>query len=153
MRHYDRKLTVYTQRANSVHVNLRGNTNRFYKCEKTLDITLFKKRFIHFLVTEFQDLSSAGAVDESLEIDPKTGKEIPYKYTKLIKQETYWGTKKYFKLFDTKYLRAGAPHSQPNYAQVIPMTYEKIWRKLLGMRNTELFNTPPLPPLDNENNF
>jgi len=40
MRHFDRKLIVYTQRANSVHVNLRGNANRFFKCEKLRDFTI-----------------------------------------------------------------------------------------------------------------
>ncbi len=129
MRHYDRKLTVYTQRANSVHVNLRGNTNRFYKCEKTMDITLFKKRFIHFLLTEFQDLTTSGAVDEALKTDEE-GKEIKGGYRFAVKQWRYWGRKNTFEHFDSKYLRAGAGHSQPNFADAYVLTVKEIWRRL-----------------------
>lgn len=116
-RHFNRSLSIYTQRANSVHVNLRGNTNRFYKCEKLFDRTFFGKRFIHFLITEFQDLTSSNTVDESRERDPETGEENgPYKFA--VSQQTYWGRKKHFALFDSKYLRQGAPSYQQNYAQV-----------------------------------
>lgn len=111
-RHYDRKLTIYTQRANSVHINLRGNANRFYKCEKLRDFTLFKKRFIQFIVTEFQDLTSAGSVDETRILD-ENGQETS-EYKNAIEQKTFWGRKKIYEAYDTKYLRRGVPHYQPN---------------------------------------
>lgn len=129
MRHYDRRLTVYTQRANSVHVNLRGNANRFYKCEKTLDRTLFGKRFIRFLVTEFQDLTSSGGVDEELERD-EDGDEIPGAYKRAVSQERFWGRQSTFAHFDTKYLRQGKPHSQPNHAEAYELTWREKWRRL-----------------------
>jgi len=147
MRHYDRKLTVYTQRANSVHINLRGNANRFYKCEKTFDHTFFKHRLIHFLITEFQDLESSGAVDETLEIDEE-GNEVPFSYRKSISHERYWGNDKLFSMFDSKYLRGDAKHSQPNNALAFFPSWKEIRQRLFGMESKRLLDTPPLPPVE-----
>jgi len=147
MRHYDRRLTVYTQRANSVHVNLRGNANRFYKCEKTMDFKLFGKRFIHFLLTEFQDLTSAGAVDESLHLDEE-GQEIRGAYKYAVAQWRYWGRNNTFHHFDTKYLRKGAPHYQENYAQPYFLPWKERVFRLIHGEPMPLIGTPPLPPLD-----
>jgi len=129
-RHYDRTMHVYTQRANSVHVNLRGNTNRFYKCEITFDHTFFKKRFIRFLVTEFQDLTSGGTVDESRITEIKDGQIVEtsaYKYA--VSQEKYWGKQKIFDLFNSKYLRGNTPESQKNYARL----YRLRWKEILQL--------------------
>jgi len=123
-RHYDRSMYVYTQRANSVHINLRGNTNRFYKCEVTRDFKLFGKRFIRFLVTEFQDLTPGGAVDESRVLDDKGEETNEYKYA--VSEDRYWGTKKIFDKFDSKYLRAGSKESQKNLAIPYSLTYGEI---------------------------
>lgn len=136
MRHFNRRLTVYTQRANSVHINLRGNTNRFFKCEKILDFPplFFRKlrrrfRLQYFLVTEFQDLTSSSAVDESRLIDPETGLETgPYKNA--VSSRSYWGRKKYFEMYDSKYLRDGAGHSHANNADLYFLSYGSILRSI-----------------------
>jgi len=127
-RHFDRKLTIYTQRANSVHINLRGNTNRFYKCEKLHDWELFKKRFIQFQITEFQDLSSTSTIDETRMKDEE-GNETG-EYIHAVSQETYWGRKKLFESFDSKYLRGNMKHSQGNYAKLYKLTYAEILNQI-----------------------
>lgn len=121
MRHFNRRLTVYTQRANSVHVNLRGNSNRFYKCEKLLDFTIpfFKKRIIRFMVTEFQDLKG-GEIDETKDIDGD--------YINAVSQTKYYGSEKLFSKFDSKYLRGGMLPSQRNAAIISTYTLKEIWK-------------------------
>lgn len=131
-RHFNRKLTVYTQRANSVHINLRGNTNRFFKCEKDHDFSIFGKRFIKFRITEFQDLTSSSTVDETREKD-ENGNEVG-EYLHAVSSETYWGSKRHFALFDSKYLRKGAGHSQENLTEIYHLTWREraknLWKIL-----------------------
>jgi len=130
-RHFNRKLTVYTQRANSVHVNLRGNTNRFFKCETTFDHWLFKRHFVHFLITEFQDLTTSGAVDETCLEDEK-GKPIRGEYKFGLSQKRYWGKRKLFEKYDTKYLRGDKPSSQENMGRrfFIPWKFRaQMWEQ------------------------
>lgn len=132
-RHFDRSMYVYTQRANSVHVNLRGNSNRFYKCEKTIDFTIpiIKKRIIRFLVTEFQDLTPTGAIDETRKINEK-GEEGNYKFA--VSQKRYWGRKKIFEKYDSKYLRGNMPESQEKLMTAYKMSI-KDTIKLLFKKN------------------
>lgn len=131
-RHYDRKLTIYTQRANSVHVNLRGNANRFYKCEIAFDRTFFKRRFLKFQVTEFQDLSSTGSVNEDMVLE--NGQETGI-YKHAVSQETFWARKKIFDSYETKYLRGGVKHYQPNNAQLWTMPRKDIYKLLTSRKN------------------
>lgn len=138
MRHFDRSLNVYTQRANSVHINLRGNSNRFYKCEKLVDFSLFKKRFIQFQITEFQDLTSSGAVDETRILDQE-GNETD-EYAKQITQERYWGRKKYFEKYNSKYLRGDMGHSQPNYSELYRLSWKET-KENLSHELTERLST------------
>jgi hypothetical protein len=126
-RHFDRTMTVYTQRANSVHVNLRGNSNRFFKCEKTFDVNLFGHRFIHFLITEFQDLTPSSTVDERKVLD-KEGNETD-QYELACSTETYWGTKKIFEAYESKYLRGDMPESQKNLTQFFHLTWYERWNQ------------------------
>lgn len=130
-RHYDRKLTIYTQRANSVHVNLRGNTNRFFKCEKLYDSEWFKKRWIKFQVTEFQDLSSTGAVNEDMILDKDGQPSGQYKYA--VSQDTFWGKKEIFEMYETKYLRENMPHYQANNSQIYEIKIREAWEMLRGV--------------------
>lgn len=127
-RHYDRKLTIYTQRANSVHVNLRGNANRFYKCEKLTDWEIFKKRWIQFQVTEFQDLTSTGSVDESEILDKDGMPSGEYKYA--IDQKTFWGKKEIYQSYETKYLRGNTKHYQPNNSKIYEIKSKESWQEL-----------------------
>lgn len=143
-RHFDRKLTIYTQRANSVHVNLRGNANRFFKCEKTLDFSILGKRFNRFQITEFQDLTTQNAVDESLELD-EDGQEIPGRYKYAVSSWKVWGSQNIFAHFDSKYLRQGMPSSQSNYAEAYYLTWKERFANLFpnGKENKEI-KTPDL---------
>jgi len=143
MRHFDRSLTVYTQRANSVHVNLRGNTNRFYKCEKTIDFTIpiWKKRIQYFTITEFQDLTSSNTVDETREKD-KDGNETG-KYLHAVSVRSYFGTKKLFSRFNSKYLRTDAEHSQPNNAWYETLEWNEIRKLILKRKPNSVESTPP----------
>jgi len=133
-RHFDRGLCVYTQRAMSVHINLRGNTNRFFKCEKLIDFTIpfWNKRFIKFMITEFQDTDSSGIPDERRMKDEE-GNEIG-EYILAVSSEKYWGTKRHFKLFDSKYLRAGKESSQTNEAEFYDLTFKEKWRNFISKK-------------------
>lgn len=131
-RHFNRKLTIYTQRANSVHTNLRGNSNRFFKCES------FKHRFLFWSwltlqVTEFQDLSSSGSVDETRVFDKDGLETDEYKFA--VSQERFRARKKIFDCYDTKYLRGEIVRYVPNYADIIELGYFSIWTRLLGRFN------------------
>lgn len=136
MRHFDRSLVIYTQRAMSVHTNLRGNTNRFFKCEKSLDFTILGKRFIRFIVTEFQDVTSSGVPDEKRLRDKDGNETGPYALA--VRSWAYWGTKKHFKLFDSKYLRNNLKASQEQHAQLIYIPWREQIRVLTNYfkRNT-----------------
>jgi len=74
-RHFDRTIIVISQRPSAIHVTMRANVNRFYKCEKTFDFAFFGHRFQRFLVTEFQDVTSSDVPDESrvMDEDKETG--------------------------------------------------------------------------------
>lgn len=135
-RHYDRSMYIYTQRANSVHVNLRGNSNRFYKCEKIIDWKIFGHRFIRFLVTEFQDLTVNGGIDET-KITDEEGKETnEYKFA--VSEQTYWGRKKIFEKFDSKYLRGDTPESQKNNAQIYKLKINEKIKNIFKKQKNEI---------------
>lgn len=132
MRHFNRSLTVYTQRANSVHINLRGNTNRFYKCEKIHDIKIpfIKTRFVQFLVTEFQDLTSSSTVDETRVMDEEGKETSEYKF--MVSESTYWAWKGHFAKFDSKYLRGDLEPSQINNLQVYRLNFKERILNFIG---------------------
>lgn len=128
-RHFNRAIIVVSQRPTAIHVTLRANVNRFYKCEKILDTNeswlkwfLPKKwRLQKFQKTEFQDTLENDAPNEKRFVDPKTMMETQdYAYAVSIKK--YWGRKKYFEAYDTKYMRGNTPTSQENNAHVIHTT-------------------------------
>jgi hypothetical protein len=92
-RHFNRTICIITQRPTAIHVTMRANVNIFYKCEKIWqwgNILRFKR-------SEFQDLLNE-SVDESEEA--------------LISTKFYWGKKKVFNAYDTKYLRGTQKISQ-----------------------------------------
>lgn len=105
-RHFDRKVVIVSQRPTAIHVTLRDNVNRFFKCER-----IFKFGWlIIFRKTEFQDFTVYGTIDE----------EQP------INSEWYFGRAKIFKAYDTKYLRGNLKHSQPNLAEIWLLKYHEI---------------------------
>ena len=92
-RHFNRSINIISQRPTAIHVAMRANVNVFYKCEKIWQwggIVRFKR-------TEYQDMT-----DEN--VDENEEKEIGRKY--------YWGTKRIFESYNTKYLRGDTPQSQ-----------------------------------------
>lgn len=108
-RHFDRTYLIISQRPSAVHVTMRANVNRFYKCEKLLDWKIFKWRFIKFLKTEFQDTKDNDTPDET-RVKDEEGKDTD-EYAYAVSSVSYWGRKKFFKVFDTKYRREGMPSS------------------------------------------
>lgn len=92
--HMDRTLNVIAQRPTSVHVTLRGNVNRFYKCTKVFDMFGIKL----FLREEFQDMADE-TVNDEVESDS---------------WKLYFGAKKIYKAYNTKWMRQGIPDSQEN---------------------------------------
>jgi len=106
-RHYDRTIVVISQRPTAIHASLRGNVHRFFKCENNLNfkIPFTNKKIMNFLFTEFQDVDQNDRPNE--EIDEET-KE--YKYA--IRTDLYWGRKKFFKAYNTKFRRGNTPESQ-----------------------------------------
>lgn len=128
-RHFNKTYLIVSQRPTAVHVAARANVNRFFKCEKILDIKIFKRRILKFRKTEFQDTSENDIPNEIRVRDPKTGEETEeYKFA--VSQRTYWGNKKIFKSYDSKYRRQNAPTSQINYAQLMNLTWKDTWTTL-----------------------
>ncbi len=150
-RHFDRSIIIYSQRTSAVHVALRANVNRFYKCEKTSDfrIPFIKKRFIHFMVTEFQDMTSAGVVDEERVRDEEGNDTREYAHA--ISVDRYWLTKRIYEAYDTKYLRGDTPPSQKNEGQVYTMTRKQIWQAITRgfhrKKKVVIPAPPPIPPI------
>jgi len=106
-RHFNRVINVISQRAMAIHVTVRANVNRFYRCESVFQFMNFHV----FRKTEFQDLTFGETVDE----------ELP------VSQKLYFGRKEIFEMYDTKYLRGDTPPSQTNYGEVfIPTWNEKL---------------------------
>lgn len=100
-RHFNRSITLVTQRPNQVQVALRSQVNRFYKCEKVMQwpLLLFRR-------TEYQDMAME-SVDESKPVD-----------SVIVR-----GRKHILQAFNSKYLRGGAKPSQEFYVQLFKMSY------------------------------
>jgi len=118
--HMNRLIVIIAQRTQSVHVNARGNVNQFYRCQK-----VFKYWFFRGLqVEEFQDMKGQD-VDE----------DAPP-----VSVHTYFVNKKYWRLFNTHYLRAGRPKSQDVYfsaydlsfSERLSLLYFHMFNKVLG---------------------
>lgn len=118
-RHWDRGITIISQRPQNIHVQFRANVNRFFKYED-----LGKSFFgVHrFRKTEFQDVKGdipdetriveKEIDDEGIEHDVEKG----YKYAISTKEYTVWPWQ--FKLFKSKYLRGDAPESQVDNGKI-----------------------------------
>lgn len=119
--HLNRTINVVSQRVGNIDAMIRGNVNRFFKCEKVFDfagIKLFRR-------SEYQDVTSDERPDE--EKDP-----ISTKY--------YFGTKYYFRLYDSKYMRGGLRVSQPLHSGFFRVRWADRLRLLLSRKNLQ---TPP----------
>lgn len=89
-RHFNRSIHIISQRFTAIHVTMRENVNRYYKCEKLIDYP-----FKLFRRTEYQDLVD-GNIDEDQPVSTKL----------------YRGKAKIYKMYDSKYLRGDTPDSQ-----------------------------------------
>lgn len=113
-RHFNRTINIISQRPTAIHVTLRANVNRFFKCERIFHIPF--TNIMRFRKTEFQDLTSNESVDE----------ENP------IEKKGYWASKRIFKAYDSKYIRGDMATSQQNYAIAYHIKWTDIFRKKHG---------------------
>lgn len=103
--HVNRRIVIIAQRTQSVHVNARGNVNQFFRCQKVYKYFFFRA----LQVEEFQDMRN-NDVDEDAEP---------------VSIRTYYMNGKYWKLFNTHYLRAGRPKSQEVYFDAYDLTFKE----------------------------
>jgi len=109
-RHFNRSINIISQRPTAVHVSMRANVNRFYKCENVL-----RWPFLLFRRTEYQDLTNE-SVDE----------EQP------LSTRWYIGQKKVLEAYDTKYLRGNTPSSQPVFIEGWTLTWADRYQNTLA---------------------
>lgn len=102
--HVNRKIVIISQRTQSIHVNARGNVNRYFRCRKTV----FLFFFLRLQVEEFQDMTGSD-VDESDE--------------SLVSTQIFWSNDRYWKLFNTHTLRQGRPISQSIHFQAYDLNF------------------------------
>jgi len=118
--HMNRLIVIIAQRTQSVHVNARGNVNQFFRCQKITKWMFFRA----FRVEEFQDMKG-NDVDE--DADP-------------VSVQEFLVNKKYWKLFNTHYLRAGKPKSQVvlfdaydlRWDERIALLYFHVMKRIVG---------------------
>jgi len=105
--HMNRVIVIVAQRTQSVHVNARGNVNQFFRCSKKSFFGLFSM----LMVEEFQDMKGQD-VDEA--VQP-------------IRVNRYFSHGRYWRLFNTHYLRRGRPRSQEVLYRAFDLTnWDKI---------------------------
>lgn len=124
--HFNRTIKIISQRSMAIHVTLRANVNRFFKCEKLLTIPFFN--WTLFRKTEFQDMTSE-QVDETM----------PEKVSHM------WGRKSYYNLYDYKAMRGDTPRSQPNYTSVYKLNWIERLKLPKMIRETDVYADNPIP--------
>jgi hypothetical protein len=121
-RHFNRNIYIISQRPTAIHVTMRANVNIFYKCEKIFQMG----GIVRFKVTEYQDLQNE-TVDEDEE------KEVSRRY--------FWGKKRFFQAYDTRYLRGDTPVSQyPVFEAYRLNIFGKI-KHILGLSKAKKIST------------
>lgn len=119
-RHYDRTINIISQRPSAVHATIRGNVNRFYKMEEK---TFFKWKI--FTRKEYQDVDANEKPDENKDA---------------ITEKTFWGRKKIYQLYDSKYRRQGIPESQKNLSQLYKLSWKESMKNLIGKNKLDKKN-------------
>jgi len=102
--HVNRKIVIISQRTQSIHVNARGNVNRYFRCKKNIFLFVFMR----LQVEEFQDMKGSD-VDESEE--------------SLVDTRIFWSNSKYWNLFNTHTLRQGRPISQAIHFEAFDLNF------------------------------
>lgn len=118
-RHYNRNIFIISQRPTAIHVTMRANVNVFYKCEKIFQMG----RIVRFKVSEYQDLKNE-TVDEDEE--------------KLVSKKYYWGRKRYFEAYDTRYLRKEMPTSQDTLFEAYRLNFLGKMAYMLGFKEKKV---------------
>jgi hypothetical protein len=130
--HYDRTIYVISQRAGAIHAVLRGNVNVFYKVEKTYE-GWFGVRFRR---VEFQETGPDEKPNEEREtfVDTSNGHKTygDYLYAESIRK--YWGRKRVFSVYNSKYRRLGAKESQLNLASVYRVSWLDNLRNIFKLK-------------------
>jgi hypothetical protein len=116
-RHFDRTIKVISQRATAIHTTVRGNVNRFFKCEKVFKLG----KIILFRQTEYQELDANEKPDE----------------TKPVSTKMYFGKQYIFNAYNTKYLRGDMPKSQNNLAEVYRLKWTEAIKKFFSFKKTK----------------
>lgn len=101
--HFNRAIRIVSQRPTAIHVVMRANVNVFVQVEKVFQF----RKFILFRKTEYEEMTNSESVDL----------EQP------SRSSLYWGRKKVFSAYDSKYLRGNTPTSQENYVSVWYLTW------------------------------
>lgn len=142
-RHFDRSYLIISQRPSAIHITLRANVNRFYKCEKVFKFKIGKWTLLRFKKTEFQDTddNDKPKEDKIKKLNEETHMlEDTEEYQYAISEKRYWGRKKIFKMYDTKYRRDGMLPSQVNQVDIIQMSPKKFLQKWFMKKETEKIN-------------
>lgn len=157
-RHFDRTYLIISQRPSAIHITLRANVNRFFKCEKIVNFKLGKIHLQQFKKTEFQDTTENDTPNEEKikKLNERTHMiEETEKYQYAISEKTYWGRKKYFEAYDTKYRRQQLGTSQPNYAHLYGLTQAEAWKTLIKwnkeIKRTGFKKNPIIRMIENKN--
>jgi len=100
-RHFNRRLVLVCQRPSSVHVAARAMVNRFYKCARPFPMVQNWLRFTFFIKTMYEDMQ-----------DENVNEEKP------LATKWYFGSKKVFKAYDSKYMRMGAINKYPSKVEL-----------------------------------
>jgi hypothetical protein len=118
-RHFNRSIHIISQRPTAVHVAMRANVNCFYKCEQLWRFG----NLVRFKRTEYQDMLNEN-VDENDE--------------KIISEKWYWGKKRVFDAYNTKYLRGGLAASQKVLFEAYDLPYYitilRFFRKMFRIK-------------------
>jgi len=117
--HFNRSIRIISQRPNNVHVQMRANVNYFFECRKVLSFmgfNVFKKIL-------YEDMVNGDTVD----LDQP------------VKHWFYFGNKRVYGAYDTKYLRGNLPASQANLTQAWYISWVE------QVRSLRLKAAPPLP--------
>jgi len=133
--HYDRSVYVISQRASAIHAVLRGNINIFYKVEKTYE-GIFGVRFRRI---EFQETGADEKPNEEriTITNMQTGEKTFGDYAFLENDHYYWGKKKIFKSYNSKYRRLGAGESQANDAEIYNVSYRDNLKNIFHVKKVE----------------
>lgn len=144
--HYDRSVYIISQRASAIHAVLRGNINIFYKVEKTYE-GWFGTRFRRI---EFQETGADEKPNEEREtiINPENGTKSYGDYMFAESIEKYWGKKKIYKIYNSKYRRLGAGESQENNAEIYHVSWKQNWDNIWSRKKKDKIIEIPKPPTD-----